>query len=297
MTFTNASVGESTDAPVSLDDDRQVKEEAQEHNAVFWIEKGLADCFYYYDEAVGQLKGFSQQEIDLQLLQQAKELAPRTQGKTSAQMQRFNEVMDHFLAGSGRTVYFKMAELLNTCGGARRRVSEAITFRLSRHLDVIFGHPSCDLSTNIDTSRGKPVKYSIYQFPIHQNDYQDTDWQFALGTFGAMWEPLRPKTNARAAGPLCRLNVGDDWIDEGTLAQTRNKPPKDCFNMPEPRPTHAKVWGTKIWRWHSETDRPSEQVHQAAYRLVQSRRLRNFWVVALPCIVEISTGMPAREAR
>jgi len=140
-------------------------------------------------------------------------------------------------------------------------------------------------------SHGKPVRYSVYQFPIHQSDYRDTDWQFALGTFGAMWEPLIPK-RGNPIGALCRSNVGDDWIDEGTMARTRNQSPQACFNVFVPRPTQAKVWGTKIWRWHSETDRASEKVHQAAYRLVQSGRLQNFWVIAQPCIVDIRTGEP-----
>lgn len=283
--------GETTPAPKSLDDDRQVQEEMREHNLRFWIEKGLADSFYYYDETVGTIKGFSQQEIDLRLLEQAKEFGPLTQLKTSEKMQRFNEVMNNFLGGSGRTLYFKMADLLNSCAGARLRVSQAITFRLARDTDVIFGNPSCDLPTHIDMSRGKPVHYSVYQFPIHQSDYHDTDWQFALGTFGAMWEPLIPKYGL-PVGALCRSNVGDDWIDEGTMARTRNTSPQECFNLSLPRPTQAKVWGTKIWRWHSETDRASEKVHQAAYRLVQSGRLQNFWVIGQPCIVDIKTGQP-----
>jgi hypothetical protein len=59
--------------------------------------------------------------------------------------------------------------------------------------------------------------------------------------------------------------------------------------------TRAKVWGSKIWRWHSETDRASKGAHQAAYRLVQSGKLFNFWVIAEPCIVDIGSGMPVGD--
>lgn len=293
-TFTETSPRSSVAAPQTLDDDAQVKEEAAAHNLRFWLEKGLVEYFYLYDEAYGKLHGISQEEIDMVLIEQAKEIGPESQGKKLDEMQRFSEVMDHFQGGSSRTMYFKMSELLTTCAGARRRVSEAIRFRLLHHSDVILGSPSCDLPTHVDTSTGKPIKYSIYQFPIHQSDYgnHDTDWQFALGTFGAMWEPLPPARPQTAVGPLCTSTRGDDWIDEGTMALTRNAPRKLDIGASQARPTRAKVWGSKVWRWHSGTDRADERVHQAAYRLVQSGRLHNFWVIAEPCIVDIDTGWP-----
>lgn len=230
------------------------------------------------------------------LLEEAKELGPLSQLKTSSDMKRFYEVMDHFLGGSSRTLYFKMSELLTTCAGARRRVTEAIAFRLANHSNTILGSPSCDLATHVDMSSGTPVKYSIYQFPIKQGDYRDTDWQFALGTFGAMWEPLPPRTPRRAVGSLCMSTRGEDWIDDGTTALTCHRPRKFDIDVPQAHPTCAKVWGTKVWRWHSETDRTSERVHQAAYRLVQSGRLHTFWVIAEPCIVDIETGWPVPQS-
>ena len=135
------------------------------------------------------------------------------------------------------------------------------------------------------------MHYSVYQFPIHQSDYHDTDWQFALGTFGAMWEPLIPKYGL-PVGVLCRSNVGDDWIDEGTMALTHNnsatrKLQASCTGQS----TQAKVWGTKIWRWHSDTDRASVKVHQAAYRLVQSGMAAQISPLANR-IVDIRTGQP-----
>jgi hypothetical protein len=287
--------GATTPAPKNLEDDKQVREEIRDHNSAFKLLQSLAGSFYFFDQVEGKLKGLSQDEIDLRLLEQAKKYGPRTEGKSPEQMERFNEIMNYFLDGSGRTLYFKMADLLNSCLGAQHRVSEAITFRIARHADLVFGSPSCDKPTQIDYSRGKPVPYSVYQFPIHQGDYQDTDWKFSLGTFGAMWMPLIPKRGI-PAGVMCKSDVDDNWIDEGTLALIRNKSPQECFNMSVPRPTQAKVWGTKIWRWHSGTDRVSEAVHKAGYRLVQSGRLKNFWVVAEPCIVDIKTGRPVLDA-
>ena len=139
--------GETTPASTkSLADDKQVQEEMREHDLRFWIEKLLALSFYYYDETVGTIKGFSQQEIDFRLLQQAKEFGPLTQLRTSEKMQRFNEVMNNFLGGSGRTLYFKMADHLNSCAGARHRVSQAISFRLARDTDLIYGNSILGLS-------------------------------------------------------------------------------------------------------------------------------------------------------
>jgi hypothetical protein len=291
-TFTADSPGRSVDAPASLADNAQVKEDAAPHNVRFWVEKALVGYFYWYDELYGKLHGISQEEIDMVLLEEAKELGPLSQGKRPKDMQRFYEVMEHFQAGAKTALYFKMAELLRTCAGARRRVTEAITFRLERHLDVILGSPACDLPTHVDVRNGKPTLYSIYQFPIHQYDYHDTDWQFALGTFGAMWEPLASTAPTTSAGPICASQLGDNWIDPGTLALTRMRAPGTSDGPPPAQPRYAKVWGSKIWRWHSETDRASERVHQASFRLVQSGRLKNFWVIAEPCIVEIGSGMP-----
>ncbi len=234
--------GETTPVQNSFGDDKQVQQDVPRHNLKSLLVSLTVGAFYYYDQAEGKLKDFSQEKIDLNLLQQAKTLGPLEQGKTSEQMPRFNEVMDSFLAGTGATLYFKMADLLNTCSGARSRVSEAITSRLARHADVIFGSPSCDLPTHVDVSRGKPIHYSVYQFPIHQLDYHDTDWQFSLGTFGAMWEPLIPK-QGMPVGVLCRSNVGDDWIDEGTMALIRNEPPQKCFNVSSPSAYTSKGLG------------------------------------------------------
>lgn len=295
-TFAEGPADRSVAAPTKLDDDAQVKDEAASHNALFWIQKALVEYFYLYDEAYGRLHGISQDEIDMVLVEQAKELGPRSQGKKLDDLQRFNEIMDHFQGGSNRTLYFKMSELLTTCAGARRRVSEAISFRLSHQSNVILGSPSCDLSAHVDTSTGRPIKYSIYQFPIHQFDYHDTDWQFTLGTFGVMWEPL-PGAKPRAVmGPLCTSSRGDNWIDDGTLALTQNSSRKIVICAANQRPTRAKVWGSKVWRWHAGTDRTSERVHQAAYRLVQSGRLHNFWVIAEPCVVDIETGWPVLQS-
>jgi hypothetical protein len=289
-TFRVGTQGESTDAPISLTDDKQSKPDGVQHGLRFRIAKYLTDKVADENEKLGQERGASQTRIDLALLREAQELAPILEGRMPESMHRFNEVMHHFLSGSSRTLYFKMAELLNCCAGARDRVSEAISFRLEHHSTEMLDHPSCDLPTHVDESKGKPINYSIYQFPIHQGDYHDPDWQYALGTFGAMWEPVRPSRPTRAVGPLCRSNLGDDWIDDGTSALTCHKAPRDYYDSEPELPTKAKLWGSKIWRWHSETDRPSEKAHQAAYRLVQAGTLHNFWVIAEPCIVDISTG-------
>jgi hypothetical protein len=138
----------------------------------------------------------------------------------------------------------------------------------------------------------------VLDLPVFHSrgDYNDTDWQFALGTFGAMWEPLRPPKQASFGYSLCRSKLGNDWIDEGTNALTRNQSPQDRICLSVPWPAYAKVWGSKIWRWHSETNRSSEVAHQAGYRLVQSGRLQNFWVIAVHCMVDISTGWPPTTA-
>ena len=82
----------------------------------------MCDYFSWYDNKYAKLFGISQEDVDLVLLEQAKAFGPLAQGKSPEDMARFDEVMEHFLAGHGRTLYFKMAELLSSCAGARRRV-------------------------------------------------------------------------------------------------------------------------------------------------------------------------------
>ena len=84
-------------------------------------------------------------------------------------------------------------------------------------------------------------------------------------------------------------------MDSGTMALTRNEAPATRHAPVQFKVTRAKVWGAKVWRWHSKTDRPSEQVHKAGFRLVQSGLLKNFWVIAEPCIVDIATGRPVAK--
>lgn len=262
----------------------------------------VVEAFDWLNGKFGRLAGRSQDEIDLALLRLAGDGGPSAQDLSSLKaidavkhaipggMPRFKEVFSHFLSGSKNALQFATSELLRTCPRARRAVTEKIAMRLARHSDVILGHPACDMDNYLDMSRHKPRSYAAYWFDIAQAEYDDTDWQFALGTFRLMWEPLLPA--GPAVGPLCTSRLGDDWIDEGTLALTRHRPPAPWGQSSSARPIRARVWGAKVWRWHSQTGRASLEVHQAAYRLVQKGKLHNFWVIGEPCVINIASGFP-----
>jgi hypothetical protein len=199
------------------------------------------------------------------------------------------EIMDYFLSGSacrpdgGRSkLVFNMSELLTACPGAREHVKDEIHVKLKRVLAKLdggkpaastprYGFGDVYMAKWGEQDPKKLSSYSEFEFPIAQNDYQNNDWKNALGTFFCIWVPDR----------------------SGTLP--RSAPPPHAATPPPP--TRAIIGGKKIWRWHSKTDRPSEAVHQAAYRLVQKGKLVNFRVEAEPCFVDIANGYPVGEVK
>jgi hypothetical protein len=213
-----------------------------------------------------------------------------------AGLPRALEIMDYFLSGSahhprGRRgkLVFKMSSLLAKCAGARARVGDEIRKRIhdaaatsSRHR---FGNVYAAQWGDKDP-RKIPWTYDEFEFSIGQGHYRDLDWQRAIGTFFCIWVPDRSHA-------MAHHRVAPQYHGVMTATQDR-KPAKSGSSAA--LPTRAIVGGKKIWHWHSKTDRTSEAVHQAAYRLVKKGKLFNFRVEAEPCVIEIATGWPVHDA-
>jgi len=256
----------------------------------------IAMEYYAKKESInGMFKSLSQDQIDMEFIKDIhKFVNDYMRGKSK--LERYNELMNHFLSGSYNNLSFNISDLLTTNKGARIQVSDCINMRLIRHSDSLLMHPSCDTDSSFtDFNVKHPRKYGAYSFKIPQEAYKDLDWHFSLGTYTVFWEPIVKKTkHHNSATPLCSHNLGKSFIDQGTLALTKHKSPSELLLQTYDTVKYAKVWGAKIWRWHKDTWRDDKLLHQAAYRLVQSGKLNNFWVIANPCIIDVKTGLPAR---
>jgi hypothetical protein len=94
---------------------------------------------------------------------------------------------------------------------------------------------------------------------IRQRDYVIDDWQLALGSFAFEWEVVNKSGDKKR--------------------------------------TFARVWGANEYKWHPAAARVTQCLHQAGDRLTRSEEIKskNFWMVATPTVIVISTGQPVPD--
>jgi hypothetical protein len=210
--------------------------------------------------------GEPQAAADIRLFKIAEVVTMKKNGRAAS-------FLEHFLYGDGSPIEFDLALLLRESAAVRTLISKTITSRLQANPELVNR-----------TMSGGP-----FEFPIHQWDYHlaDHDWEYALGTFFIEWEVDASKSPQSSSSPQSSR-------PGGTVAKTGMLPPTS-FSIPS-LPEHAKIYGAKEYHWHDKTQRVTECLHQAGYRLAAAGVAKNFWMIAKPCVIQISTGWPVDKS-
>jgi hypothetical protein len=139
---------------------------------------------------------------------------------------------------------------------------EPIEFRLATLLNEDVGVRKRLSDSIVQRLQGNPslarknMSGGDFVVPIRQRDFAIPDWRNALGSFPIEWEVV---------------NISSDR-----------------------RRTFALVQGANEYKWHPTADRVTQCIHKAGDRLTRSKEVkaRNFWMIAIPCIIVVATGRP-----
>jgi len=250
-----------------MSDDSDIGRVAKAYKEVY---KSSVDFVCDAVAAYAKSEGLSQDSADVLLLELAKYIKMRPDGRAA-------QYLDHFVFGDGSTKSFDCATLILQDAGVRERVRSEIRKRLRAHPE---------LAT-------RTMSGGLFTVWIRQSDFQQADWLLALGSFPIEWQAIGPGSS-RGGGGLCSAHLGQEWLDTGTLARAKHQSPMDRISSVA-TPTRARLSGSNEYKWHPAAPRVTQCLHQAADRLAKSRvQSMNFWMVARPCTMDLHTGLPAR---